>query len=271
MWWRPERVKHCFTTRRASTAKIQSIWFTFTMILAVALCQSIFTVTPYSSHQTEQPQDHIKDLCFRKQVLSKLDTCQRLQKGDCPVNKECFNEHKVNIVFQQQAASLTQTPSTGFRLSCTVCLSGMRNTAWSERGKSPVNRTSRKGEGPQCDSPLAKLINYLTVGAVMMPMNKIRHQLRGWLAGKMKICFRKNVFSSVSCKKKEERIHLICKKCHFHKNVSLYLLWPSFSPHFCNKSWHLHLNHHQTITNECGCFSGCVYGNSTQVFSTHWW
>lgn len=43
---------------------------------------------------------------------------------------------------------------------------------------------------------------YLTVGAVMMPMKRIRHQLRGWLAGKTKMCLRKNVFNSVSWKNK---------------------------------------------------------------------
>lgn len=46
---------------------------------------------------------------------------------------------------------------------------------------------------------LKKLCFYLTVGAVMMPTNRIRHQLRAWLAGKTKMCLRKNVFNSVSC------------------------------------------------------------------------
>lgn len=47
---------------------------------------------------------------------------------------------------------------------------------------------------------------YLTVGAVMIPMNRIRHQLRAWLAGKTKMCLRKNVFNSVSCEKKKEQM-----------------------------------------------------------------
>lgn len=46
---------------------------------------------------------------------------------------------------------------------------------------------------------------YLTVGAVMIPMNRIRHQLRAWLAGKTKMCLRKNVFNSVSCEKNDKK------------------------------------------------------------------
>lgn len=34
------------------------------------------------SHQTQQPEDHIEDLCFGEEVLSKLDAGQCLQKGD---------------------------------------------------------------------------------------------------------------------------------------------------------------------------------------------
>lgn len=40
---------------------------------------------------------------------------------------------------------------------------------------------------------------YRTVGAVMIPIKRIRHQLRGWDAWNTKMCFRKKVFSSVSC------------------------------------------------------------------------
>lgn len=40
--------------------------------------------------------------------------------------------------------------------------------------------------------------NYLTVGAVMQPMKRILHQLKGWLAWKTKMCFKKKVFSSVN-------------------------------------------------------------------------
>lgn len=40
--------------------------------------------------------------------------------------------------------------------------------------------------------------NYLTVGAVMIPMKRILPQLKGWLAWNTKICFKKNVFNSVS-------------------------------------------------------------------------
>lgn len=61
------------------------------------------------------------------------------------------------------------------------------------------------------NSPLTKVKLYLTVGAVMIPMNKIRHQLRGWLDGKTKICLRKNVFNSVSYKKKKERVDFRCQ------------------------------------------------------------
>lgn len=40
--------------------------------------------------------------------------------------------------------------------------------------------------------------NYLTVGAVMQPMKRILHQLKGWLAWNTKMCFKKKVFNSVS-------------------------------------------------------------------------
>lgn len=43
--------------------------------------------------------------------------------------------------------------------------------------------------------------NYLTVGAVMIPMKRILPQLKGWLAWNTKICFKKNVFNSVSYRK----------------------------------------------------------------------
>lgn len=38
------------------------------------------------SHQTQQPEDHIEDLRFWEQVLSKLNTRQGLQEGYRPVN-----------------------------------------------------------------------------------------------------------------------------------------------------------------------------------------
>ena len=44
--------------------------------------------------------------------------------------------------------------------------------------------------------------NYLTVGAVMPPIKRILHQLNGWLAWNTKMCFRKKVFNSVSCKRR---------------------------------------------------------------------
>lgn len=51
--------------------------------------------------------------------------------------------------------------------------------------------------------------NYLTVGAVMIPMKRILPQLKGWLAWNTKICFKKNVFNSVSyvkIKKKKNQL-----------------------------------------------------------------
>lgn len=38
-------------------------------------------------YQTQEPEDHIEDLCFWEQVLPKLNACQSLQKGYCPVNE----------------------------------------------------------------------------------------------------------------------------------------------------------------------------------------
>lgn len=116
---------------------------------------------------------------------------------------------------------ITQTPSTGFQLSCTVCLSGMHNTAWSEKGKGPVN--GLRVWYSVLNSPLTKVKMYLTVGAVMIPMNKIRHQLRGWLDGKTKICFRKNVFNSVSYKKRKKELILGVKVA---QKVTLKLIRP---------------------------------------------
>lgn len=52
----------------------------------------------------------------------------------------------------------------------------------------------------------------------MIPMNRIRHQLRAWLAGKMKMCLRKNVFNSVSCKK--NKIHTKTGENNYMNTVS---------------------------------------------------
>lgn len=46
--------------------------------------RSVRTNSPwprFQSHQTQQPEDHIEDLGFWEQVLSKLDARQGLQEG----------------------------------------------------------------------------------------------------------------------------------------------------------------------------------------------
>lgn len=51
-------------------------------------------------------------------------------------------------------------------------------------------------------------------------MNRIRHQLRGWLAGKTNMCFRKNVFNSVSYRKNKKKLkyHYIKYKYKYHSS-----------------------------------------------------
>lgn len=49
---------------------------------------------------------------------------------------------------------------------------------------------------------------YRTVGAVMAPTRRIRHQLSGWEAWKTKMCFKKKVFNSVSCEDKRQTLTL---------------------------------------------------------------
>lgn len=39
----------------------------------------------------------------------------------------------------------------------------------------------------------------------MIPIKRILHQLRAWLAGKIKICLRKKVFNSVSCEYNKQK------------------------------------------------------------------
>lgn len=49
-------------------------------------------MTLNEAYQTQQPKDHIQDLGFGEQVLSKLDACQRLQKSYGPV--QCSRREK---------------------------------------------------------------------------------------------------------------------------------------------------------------------------------
>lgn len=74
--------------------------------------------------------------------------------------------------------------------------------------------------------------HYRTVGAVMIPMKRIRHQLRGWEAWNTKICFRKNVFNSVSCWRAEKQDKSEWKP----KEPQRYILWSAtvcLSPSEC--------------------------------------
>lgn len=91
------------------------------------------------SHQAQQPEDHVEDLRFGEEVLSKLDAGQCLQEGDGAARQRAKEEkqtrldesleatgrgHRNNIYVTgkcTELGGLTQTPSTGSRPSCTAC------------------------------------------------------------------------------------------------------------------------------------------------------
>lgn len=96
--------------------------------------------------------------------------------------------------------------------------------------------------GQRAQMTVRRIQNYLTVGAVIIPIKRILHQLNGWLAWNTKICFKKKVFNSVSWKKKKKKalVYLMLQtksKAYIPLMVTLQLKIIGVFKAFSENSW----------------------------------